>query len=151
MFAPSQWETALQTPSQWQTVLLCNDASLWLGANQESALLLIFDTYHWPYHKHQLVEFVDDSQARTIIYSLWDFVGTVTSKLWLSFVSNLSYDFTPCTIKLLGVYWFHSIHPSVSLSCMAVPLGGLANIWHLLHMWVALIQPMIGQCVTYHF
>ena len=29
-------------PSQWETVLLCNDASHWLGANLESALTSVY-------------------------------------------------------------------------------------------------------------
>ena len=33
-------------PSQWETVLLCNDASHWLGANQESARA--FTPFRWP-------------------------------------------------------------------------------------------------------
>ena len=31
----------LGLPSQWETALLCNDVSLWLGANLESALIQI--------------------------------------------------------------------------------------------------------------
>ena len=40
---------------------------------------------------------------------------------------SYSYFYTPRTTKLLGVYWFHSVRPSVCPSCLPCPLCNICS------------------------
>ena len=78
-------------PSLWETALLCNDVSHWLGANLESALLLIPCPLPSPGHQHR--------QYQLLSISYWC-ITTCNIHFWLRNKTNFK-----CSCKCICIFF----------------------------------------------